>query len=245
MKRTLALTLTAGTILAGGTGTAYAMASASARASAPASAPATVLTATVSTTLSRDLSLVRDEERMSRDLYTLFASKYGVAPFTKIRFSEQRHYDSIGVLLSRYGVSDPSVGKAVGVYANADIQKLFDVWKAQGLKSVTAAYQVGVELEKRDIADLTSIRNRTTANDVTAVLNNLIAGSNNHLAAYTRAVSAGTSYSSGPGTGAGPSAGVGQRRGRGAGGQSGMGGQDGGGYGRTGQRPAGCPLTSA
>lgn len=249
MKRTLALTLTAATLLAGGAGTAYAMTPAT----APAAVTAPVLTVTASTTLARDLSMARDEERMARDLYTLFAAKYGVAPFTNIRFSEQRHYDSIGVLLTRYGVGDPSVGKAAGVYANADVQKLYDAWKAQGLKSVTAAYQVGVDLEKRDIADLTAIRNRTTATDVKAVLTNLLAASGNHLAAYTRAVSGGTAYSSGSGTGVGPSAGVGQRRGRaanqqrglGAGAQNGNGTHDGTGYGRTGQRPADCPLTTA
>ncbi len=74
----------------------------------------------ISAAVASDLAFSRDEERMARDLYAAIAAQYdNAAPFSMITNSEQRHYDSIGVLLTRYGVPDPSVGKAAGVYANA------------------------------------------------------------------------------------------------------------------------------
>ena len=84
-------------------------------------------TTTISAQVKADLAFSRDEERMARDLYAVIAAQYDSAiPFSTITTSEQRHYDSIGVLLTRYGIADPAAGKAAGVYANADIQKLYD-----------------------------------------------------------------------------------------------------------------------
>ena len=57
-----------------------------------------------------------------------------------------------------------------------------------GKVSLDAAYQVGVELEKRDIADLEASIADDLPADVDAVLGRLLAGSRNHLAAYERAV---------------------------------------------------------
>lgn len=80
----------------------------------------------------RDLRLTREEERIARDLYDLFADKYDAVPvFDRISWSEQRHFDAVGNLLVRYDVQDPSAGKAAGVYADVAIQKLYDDWRAQ------------------------------------------------------------------------------------------------------------------
>lgn len=154
---------------------------------------------------------------MARDLYRLFADRYNQArPFSMITRSEQRHYDAVGSLLVRYAVADPSSGRAAGSYAFPEIQKLYDGWKARGLTSVKAAAQVGVELERRDIADLKEIIARTPQTDVKGVLGNLLRGSENHLAAYTRAA-AGQQPGSGRGMGGGNGAGPGMRAGAGPG----------------------------
>ncbi|MBK7722033.1 MAG: DUF2202 domain-containing protein [Austwickia sp.] len=196
-----------------------------------------------------DLAFSRDEERMARDLYQLFANTYDQArPFSNIVRSEQQHFDVLGSMLVRYGVADPAAGKPAGQYANAEIQKLYDAWAAKGKTSLTAAYAVGVELEKADIADLKEILTRTSAADLKVVYTNLLKGSENHLRAYT-AASQGTTGGKQQGQqGQGRWGQQGQRQGKG--GQQRMSGQQGGqgqggGYGRTGQRPADCPVTSA
>src|SRR5665647_795338 len=101
-------------------------------------------TTTISAQVKADLAFSRDEERMARDLYAVIAAQYDSAiPFSTITTSEQRHYDSIGVLLTRYGIADPAAGKAAGVYANTDIQKLYDSLLAQSKTSLPEAYKVG------------------------------------------------------------------------------------------------------
>src|SRR5664279_2121136 len=118
------------------------------------SAGAATATAIADDTRTADLAFSRDEERMARDLYTLFGQTYDAAIFNRIAASEQQHFDAVGTLLTSYAITDPAVGQPAGTYANADVQKLYDQWKAQGLTSVQDAYAVGVALEQTDIADL-------------------------------------------------------------------------------------------
>ena len=131
----------------------------------PTSAPA-------DTELASALIQMREEERMARDLYAALAELHDQArPMSVITKSEQKHFDSMGTLLERYDVADPSAALAPGTYALPEIQALYDSWYAQGSVSLDAAYQVGIELETRDIADLeTAIALAPT--DVERVLNN-------------------------------------------------------------------------
>lgn len=215
--------------------------------------------------LAKALTFSREEERMARDLYAALAKKYDDAlPFSRITLSEQRHFDSVGMLLTRYGVADPAAGLSAGKYADPAIQDLYDGWLAQGNKSLTEAYQVGFALEKRDIADLKAELKTIKQTDVKYVLERLLAGSENHLRAFTAAANgtlgtgAGQGGRRGPGAGqagqgarqgqtgqAGKNtqAGQGQRRGQQAGQQAGQGrkaGQQGRGAGNSTPR-ADCP----
>lgn len=136
-------------------------------------------------TLSTDLTFSRDEERMARDLYTLFGQTYDAPVFDRIAASEQQHFDAIGTLVARYGVADPAAGQPAGTYATAEVQALYDQWKSQGLESQDAALAVGVALEQADIADLQDMIARTAQPDVHQVLTHLLAASQRHLAAFT------------------------------------------------------------
>lgn len=222
----------------------------------------TASASTVSSAAAADLKFSRDEERMARDLYTHFAEKYPDAPvFANIARSEARHYDSIGLLLQRYGIDDPAQDAKVGTYAG-DLQKLYDGWLAQGDTSVKDAYAVGVALEKRDIADLESmLKEPGLPSDVKTVYGNLLRGSQNHLRAFEAAQDGktlgarnGQGMQNGRGgngqrAGTGQPTGQGGQFGRGRGGAKGTPGaqtgtRQGGGFGRTGERPATCPLNS-
>ncbi len=225
-SRTVVVLLAGGVVA--GLGTTSALAASPTVAPTPAAATASV-SAGVSDQVKADLAFAREEERVARDLYRALADKYNNArPFSNIVTSESRHFDAVGVLLQRYGIADPSAGKPAGKYANAELQRLYDQWLAQGSTSLAAAYQVGVALEKRDIDDLKRILGQAgLPTDVTRVYRQLLAGSENHLAAYTAAVSgaaAGTGYPAQQGRGAG--AGMGGRgAGQGAGSGAGMGGR--------------------
>lgn len=183
----LALGIAAGGIAAGGSAGA-----------APLMSPG-VAAATPSET-AEGLAFSREEERMARDLYAALAAAHdGARPMSMITTSEQRHFDAVGRLLTRYGVADPSAGRAAGSFAFPEIQALYDDWLARGTADRAGAHQVGVELEQRDIGDLKRLIAQNPPADVQTVYTNLLAGSEKHLAAFQRAASGGAR----PGMGAG------------------------------------------
>ena len=177
---------------------------------------------TLSEAESAELSFMREEERLARDLYQAFSDQYdGARPFSMIVKAEQKHHDTMGSLLTQYGVTDSSAGLPAGDYAFDALDELYNTWYAQGSASIEAAYQVGVDLETRDIADLKEALAAATQDDVKAALERLLSGSENHLAAFERAVDGQVS-----GAQAGQRAGRGGR-GAAAGGQQAQGPMDG------------------
>ena len=170
---------TAGLLTVGWTTTVYA---------APTPTPTPTAAATADRTLSTNLTHMRDEERLARDIYTALAAKYSqAAPFVNIARSEQVHFDTMGLLLTRYSVADPSAGKNPGTYADPALQSLYDKLLASGSESLAKAYDVGVAVENLDIADLKAAISQTGQADVKAAFTNLMNGSANHLAAFTAA----------------------------------------------------------
>lgn len=162
------------------------------------------------------LQMMVDEERMARDLYDVLGERYPDAPqFRNITHSEQRHYDATLRLADAYGLDRPSA--TPGTYENAEVQKLYDEWLAAGQKSVEAAYQVGVELETADIADLKAAIEESDNVDLDRVYGHLLAGSENHLEAFQ----AGADWE--PGTGGQGMKGHRHGNGNGNGGQGRMG----------------------
>ena len=146
----------------------------------------TVPTRTASATLAEDLTFMREEERLARDLYRAFAEEYGSnTAFDRIASSEQRHFDAIGRLLRLYGLDDPSAGLAPGTYAQPTLTAMYDELLAIGRKSIDDAYEAGIAVEEADIKDLTDAIARTTAPEAKRVLESLKSGSERHLAAYT------------------------------------------------------------
>ena len=158
---------------------------------------------TLSDAEATEIAFMREEERLARDLYQAFSDQYdGARPFSRIVNAEQQHHDTMGTLLTRYGLDDPSADLPAGTYANADLQELYTTWLAEGSVSIEAAYQVGVDLETRDIADLDGAIAAATADDVKAAFERLQNGSESHLAAFQRAVDG--QLGTGVGAGQGP-----------------------------------------
>lgn len=208
----------------------------------PTPTPVPTATATADAALTKNLTFMREEERLAHDVYTALAAKYPTTKvFANIANSEQRHYDSMGLLLQRYGLSDPAAGRASGSYADADLQSLYTSLVATGGKSLADAYQVGITIETKDIADLKDAIAATTAADAKQVFTNLLNGSQRHLSAFTAA-------KDGKILGAQNGQGMqnGRRGGQAAGTQAGQGlGQGRGmgqGRGANVERPADCPL---
>lgn len=137
-----------------------------------------------------DLTFMREEEKLARDVYSHLHTVWGSQVFASIAMSEQRHMDAVLNLLNIYGVADPAAGNAAGVFTNLELQQLYDSLVVQGEISETSAMQVGITVEETDIADLQSAIDATSQFDVKKVYNNLLKGSLNHLAAFTNSYEA-------------------------------------------------------
>ncbi len=141
------------------------------------------------------LLLMREEEKLARDVYEALARTSGVRIFSNIANSEATHMASVGDLLVRYELTDPIVDDVRGVFANPDLQKLYNELVTRGQSSVTEAFRVGALIEDLDIYDLENLLAKTNKADIITVYKNLQKGSRNHLRAFSRQiVSGGDTY---------------------------------------------------
>jgi hypothetical protein len=131
------------------------------------------------------LLLMREEEKLARDVYQAMYEKWGARVFENIKSAETRHMTSVLTLIDRYGLADPASAQA-GIFTSTELQAAYDSRLAQGSRSLADALQVGVTTERLDIEDLqTAIRQATHA-DLKTVYQNLLHASDNHLAAFGR-----------------------------------------------------------
>lgn len=131
------------------------------------------------------LILMREEEKLARDVYTTLYRQWNLPIFNNISQSEQRHMDSVGILLNKYKVDDPVADATVGVFSSATMQQLYTDLTGQGSQSLVAALQVGATIEDLDIKDLNELLAKTDNIDIQNVYANLAKGSRNHLRSFT------------------------------------------------------------
>lgn len=132
------------------------------------------------------LLLMRQEEKLARDVYLTLGEKYNLPVFTNIPQAEQRHMDQLGQLLEKYGMDDPVAGLARGKFNSGEMQSLYNKLVAQGSKSLVAALQAGATIEDLDIHDLEqALAGGVDNRDMVRVYRNLAKGSRNHMRAFT------------------------------------------------------------
>ena len=133
-----------------------------------------------------DLLLMREEEKIARDVYIRMYEQWGMRPFGNISGAEQAHMDAMLALLEHYGEPDPARGLGVGQFRRTDLQTLHDDLVGKGLQSPAEAVRVGLLIEELDIADLQKAARRTDKPEIRAVYAELERGSRNHLRAFHR-----------------------------------------------------------
>lgn len=132
----------------------------------------------------KTIAFMREEEKLARDVYCFLYERWGLAVFDRIADSEQRHFETMGTLLTRYAIPDPAVSNAPGVFSNEVFTKLYAELTAKGSASVKDALEVGVAIEKLDIADLEKAIPATAKYDLKRVYTNLMMASHSHLEAF-------------------------------------------------------------
>ena len=91
----------------------------------------------------------------------------------------------MATLLTKYKQSNPTSGKAAGVFASADIQSLYNTLTVQGSAGILEAYAAGAKVEEVDIASIKELLLKPMPVDVKAALELMLAASYNHLEAFT------------------------------------------------------------
>lgn len=129
------------------------------------------------------LYLMREEEKMARDVYAFFYAKFKVRTFGNITKSENQHSEAVLRLINYFGLTDPAVA-AVGTFTNPEMQKLYDKFTTEAL-TANDALKTGAFIEEYDIADLKKLISETENPDIKLVYSNLLRGSTFHLKAFT------------------------------------------------------------
>lgn len=155
-----------------------------------AAAARTSTTTTLTTQEKNDLIFMREEEKLARDVYLTLYGVWGSPVFANIASSEQQHMDAILKLLNTYGLPDPTIGKLVGEFANAELQSLYDQLVARGRQSALDAMMVGGLIEETDIEDLQAAMATARPSTIDKVYASLMNGSYNHLRAFAKNITA-------------------------------------------------------
>lgn len=125
-----------------------------------------------------------EEEKMARDLYDAFAEQTGSRIFERISDSEQQHMDALLMLADAAAIDVSVLSTAPGTFQDQTIQDLYNTLLAQGSASLADAIAVGIAVEETDIDDLQQLLPETEISLLGVVYGNLLAGSQNHLAAF-------------------------------------------------------------
>lgn len=131
------------------------------------------------------LKLMREEEKVARDIYSALSPYYPGNVFKNIAASEQKHFDAIGEKLVLYGIADPASAEE-GVFNNPALQAMYDTLLIEGVRSYANALDVGVTIEEEDIVDLEAAIAGTTSKPLILTYKHLLNGSESHLAAFTK-----------------------------------------------------------
>jgi hypothetical protein len=145
---------------------------------------APVVTEALTAEEKQDLQFMREEEKLARDVYAALSAEWKLSVFDRISASEDNHFNAIGRLLARYGVDDPAKNDVPGVFVNPDLTALYGTLMTKGKLSAKDALEVGVAIEKVDIADLEKALIATTKTDIKRVYSNLLEASLSHQEAF-------------------------------------------------------------
>ena len=139
-----------------------------------------------SAALQSRLKYMVEEEKLARDVYTVLAKTAAYPKFKNIANAEQFHLDQMSIVLANYGLWNATLKRGPGVFYNKELSALYKTLITKGQLSALDAIQVGIIIEEKDIADLTAMEKLITQEDIQFVVNYLLAGSRNHLAAFKR-----------------------------------------------------------
>jgi hypothetical protein len=143
---------------------------------------------TISENEKAGILLMREEEKMARDVYQTFNDKWDQMPFVHISESEINHMARMKLLIDKYQLKDPVENNADkrGAFENQQLKKLYDELITSGKISLEAAFRAGAKVEEVDIRDLKEAMVKSSNEEIKSTYADLISASENHLRAFVR-----------------------------------------------------------
>ncbi len=126
-----------------------------------------------------------DEEKLAHDIYVEFYAQHNYKPFSHHSEAEAKHMVAVADILTLYGLDIPQ--NPAGIFDNAEYQTAYDDWLPKGLADGKDALYIAAYIEEMDILDLMdAITQIAETDDIKAMYEKLLAGSENHLRAYNK-----------------------------------------------------------
>lgn len=143
------------------------------------------VSATYSDEAISELRYMIEEEKLAGDIYEAFYDMYGLKVFKNIARSEDRHFNAVIKQADKIGIdTDEFLFEPSGTFLDAELQALYDTLLETGSESLTAALEVGVAIESKDIIDIAAAIEDVEGTRLARVYDNLLTGSENHLSAF-------------------------------------------------------------
>lgn len=143
------------------------------------------VTATYSAEAIAEMLFMLEEEKLAGDIYEAFYDMYGLKIFNNIAQSEDKHFDALLAQAESIGLDvDAFVFQEAGTYQDPELQALYDELLAVGSASRTAALEVGVAIEEKDMIDIAAAADLVEGTALADVYQNLLDGSQSHLDAF-------------------------------------------------------------
>ena len=128
--------------------------------------------------------LMREEEKLARDVYLALYETWNLRIFSNIARAEQRHIDAVAALMKYKGIDDQLADALPGVFTIPKMAALYEELVARGSQSVTEALKVAAFIEDLDIYDLELLIAEAQDETTIRVYENLLAGSEQHMRAF-------------------------------------------------------------
>lgn len=130
--------------------------------------------------------LMREEEKLARDVYNELYEIWNLNIFRNIAKSEQTHMDRVKTLIEYSNITDPVSIDIPGKFTSPELQKLYDDLIKKGSSSVLDAIIIGLTIEDLDIYDLEHLLEQTDDEEIISVYTNLRDASINHINSFNR-----------------------------------------------------------
>ena len=134
-----------------------------------------------------DLVFMWEEEKLARDSYIVLGEEWGLAIFSNIAKSEQKHMDALEKLIDKSGLTDPvddESAEGIGDFKNDYLEGLYAKLIDWGLISEMDSLKVGGAIEETDIRDIHHAIERAKNQNIITTYESLLCGSRNHLRAF-------------------------------------------------------------